>query len=59
MEDGVAEAIGEALDRSERGQASVGGGGDPEAEALALSWRAGLVAGTSSNPVLLTLEYFS
>ena len=45
LEEEVQLEIGSSLERSERGQASVGGGGDPEAEALALSWRAGLVAG--------------
>ena len=39
------QGIGAVLERSECGQASAGGGGDPEAEALALSWRAGLLAG--------------
>lgn len=45
LEEPIQLEIASSLDRSERGQASVGGGGDPEAEALALSWRAGLVAG--------------
>lgn len=50
LEDDVQLEIGSSLERSERGQASVGGGGDPEAEALALTWRAGLVAGALRGP---------